>query len=343
MSKLQAVQNHITSDAKKPKVSVIMPAYNRAAYIGEAIQSVLEQNFRDFELLVVDDGSTDETEKVVRDFQDKRVRYFYQENGGISAAMNTGIRNARGAYIARLDSDDIWLQDMLNTLINTLTTRPEISWAYASTTAMDKYGVPLPEIRGLPEKYPGDSLKSMLSEDFTCSITTVVCKGCFEHVGLFDRSVNPNEDWEMGFRLVKHFKFAFIDRVVAKFRYHPENTTVGKKSPHIKVHLDERHKVLDKIFNEFGLAPEIAALKPLAYSNLHIWAGRRWIGLKAYRKVFHHFGQAVKISTNPIFTFTQICWDILVDNFFWRYAWGRQFTVKLADFRRRTRSIKIRS
>ena len=101
-------------NGKTPKVSVIIPTYNRAHLVGRAIRSVLNQTYQDFEIIVVDDGSTDNTEEVVKSFNDPRIRYIrHEKNRGGSAACNTGIRAARGEYIAFQDSDDEWLPEKL--------------------------------------------------------------------------------------------------------------------------------------------------------------------------------------------------------------------------------------
>ena len=98
-----------------PTVSVVIPAYNYAHFVGEAIESVLAQTYEDFEVLVIDDGSTDNTREVVQAYVDKdnRVRYVYKDNAGLSAARNTGIEIATGAYIAFLDADDLWTCEKL--------------------------------------------------------------------------------------------------------------------------------------------------------------------------------------------------------------------------------------
>ncbi|MCX8124968.1 MAG: glycosyltransferase family 2 protein [Spirochaetes bacterium] len=92
---------------KKPLISVTMTTYNHEKYIAEAVQRLLDQTFEDFELIIVNDGSTDKTEEMIKSFDDKRIRYIYQENMGPSAAANTAIKNARGKYIALMSGDDV--------------------------------------------------------------------------------------------------------------------------------------------------------------------------------------------------------------------------------------------
>ena len=101
-------------------VSVIIPTYNRSQFLAEAITSVLDQSYKNLELIVVDDGSTDQTSQIVQEFKDKRIRYFYQENKGVSAARNLGFKQARGELIAFLDSDDLWLKHKLEKQVHFL-------------------------------------------------------------------------------------------------------------------------------------------------------------------------------------------------------------------------------
>ncbi len=94
---------------ENPLISVIIPTYNRANFLGEAIESVLSQTYKNLEVIIIDDGSTDDTRQLIEKYTDKRIIYLYQEHGGTSAARNKGIQEAKGEYIAFLDSDDIWL------------------------------------------------------------------------------------------------------------------------------------------------------------------------------------------------------------------------------------------
>lgn len=119
-----------------PQVSVIIPTYNRSVLVKEAIESVLAQTLGDLEVLVVDDGSTDDTRKTIEAIADKRVRYFYKENGGVSSAKNIGLRQAAGEYVAFLDSDDLWEPDYLNTMISAIKKDEKYGAAY---TTLDQY------------------------------------------------------------------------------------------------------------------------------------------------------------------------------------------------------------
>ena len=133
-----------------PIISVIIPTYNRENMIGYAIKSVLNQTFKNLEIIVVDDGSTDNTEEIIRDFKDKRVKYIkkYKKNRGISVARNIGIKVARGKYIAPLDSDDEWLPEKLDKQIKILQDGPpELGVVYSNSCYIDKSGKNMNKLR----------------------------------------------------------------------------------------------------------------------------------------------------------------------------------------------------
>ena len=157
------------SPSTSTSVSVIIPTHNRARYLSEAIRSVLVQTFTDFELIIVDDGSTDETEELVRSFSDRRIRYLWQSHQGISAARNAAIRSARGLYVAHLDSDDIWLPNILGVEVAAFCD-PGIGVVYSRAQALDQTGRPLPILVGIPQRYPADSLLSLLYSNVTAAI-----------------------------------------------------------------------------------------------------------------------------------------------------------------------------
>jgi len=121
-----------------PRVSVIMPVYNVAAYVGMAVRSVLEQSFTDFELIIVDDDGNDNSITICKGFEDKRIRIISQRNRGLAGARNTGIAAARGEYIALIDSDDVWTREKLAVHVAHLDSNPEVGASYGGAELIDE-------------------------------------------------------------------------------------------------------------------------------------------------------------------------------------------------------------
>ena len=311
-----------------------MPTYNRACYLGEAIRSVLAQSFGDLELIVVDDGSTDETDDLMRQIQDPRVRYTRQGHHGISAAMNAGLRAARGAYVARLDSDDVWLPMLLEVETAQLDARPEIAAVYAKAQAMDHKGDLLAHTQGIAERYPGKPFRSILYDDFTCNSTVLARRKCFDRAGGYDESLVANEDWDMWLRVARYDRFAFVDRVMAHIRWHDGNLT-GLRSSSLRSVLESRSAVLDKAFARADLTPAEQAMKPIAYRNVYTFAGLRWLDAGKRPEARAAFRQALRAGGDPGLTCLRILWAILRAKILSRFSWGRRSMQLLADLRRR--------
>jgi glycosyltransferase involved in cell wall biosynthesis len=320
------------------KVSVILPTYNRAALSGTAIESVLGQSFDDLELMVVDDGSADDTEALVRRYQDRdaRVRYLRQEHRGISAAMNAGIRAASGQLIARIDSDDRWLPDLLETEVAMLEARPEIGLVYSRGQWMDQDLNPLSITVGQPLHFPNDTLRSMLWGDATCSVTVVARRECFDRAGFFDESLATSEDWDMWLRTAFHYDFVFVDRVLAHLRRHEGNAT-STQVPSLAAFLGSRRKVLDKFFSRGDLSPRIAGTKSVAYRNLYIYEGNIWVAVGEWKRALAAFGGAVRSGANPAGTAARIIWFNVLHPILGRSAAGRDFLRWESNLRGRLR------
>jgi glycosyltransferase involved in cell wall biosynthesis len=207
-----------------PRVTVVVPTYNRGQFVAEAIQSVLEQTFRDFELIVVDDGSTDDTTAVVGCFTDPRLHYVYQTNQERSAARNHGLRLAQGEYVAFLDSDDVWLPTKLEHQVTLLDARPAVGLVYTGAYIFEGQ-------RTFTEQRPrwrGQALKALLMEDnVVCgsASTALVRRACFDRVGGFDENLRACEDWDMWLRIVAAgYEFDFVPQPLARCRVHGTNT-----------------------------------------------------------------------------------------------------------------------
>jgi glycosyltransferase involved in cell wall biosynthesis len=206
-----------------PSISVVIPTYNMARYLGRAIQSVLDQTFTDFELIVVDDGSDDDTPELMKDILlDSRVRYAKQENLGLPSARNTGIEAARGKYIAFLDADDFWCKEKLERQFNTLEENPHVGVVYCGSMFVDEAGELLPH-RWLSPPSEFTLYEELLYANVVegSGSSVLVRKECFEDVGLFDEALRGCEDQDMWRRLAEKYNFQFIDEPLVKIRVHP--------------------------------------------------------------------------------------------------------------------------
>jgi glycosyltransferase involved in cell wall biosynthesis len=248
---------------KNPTVSVIIPTHNRAKLIGKAIKSVLNQTYQDFEIIIVDDGSTDNTEETVKSFNNFKIRYIsHSNNRGISAARNTGIRASRGKYIALLDSDDEWLPEKLDQQIKVFQNASSevgvvCSWSYN----IDEKGNYISK-RCLPKK-DGYIYEDLLSTNPISVPTVLIRKECFHRVGLFDNLLNAQQDWDMWIRIAKYYKFVLIKIPLVKYRIHPNQI-----SKNLEVKVITAKRILKKYANELKK-------RPGAYSKHHFYIGNR--------------------------------------------------------------------
>ena len=200
--------------SEKPTVSIVIPTYNRGHLIGEAIKSILNQTYQDFEIIVVDDGSIDNTENVVNNIKDKRIRYIrYEKNKGAAAARNIGIKAANGEYIGFQDTDDEWLPEKLEKQMKAFDNASlDVGVVYTG-----HYRINGDERNYVPShrviKKNGYIHNELITKDFGFVITpsAVVRKNCFEKSGLFDEQLPRLQEWELFIRLSKNHHFKCID------------------------------------------------------------------------------------------------------------------------------------
>lgn len=229
----------------KPLVSVIIPTYNRAHLLGRAIGSVLSQTYQDFELIVVDDASTDGTENIVNKFSDLRIRYIrHERNMGGSTARNTGIREAHGQFIAFQDSDDEWLWGKLKKQIETFDScNHDVGVVYTGFLRWEcQSAVYIPGLQIQTKE--GDISEQILSGNFVSTQTLMVRKGVLEEAGFFDEQLPRFQDWELVIRLAQVCHFKCIDEPLVLVYSTPNNITSDNVSGLI---------ALEKIFNKHYL------------------------------------------------------------------------------------------
>jgi glycosyltransferase involved in cell wall biosynthesis len=226
------------------KVSIIIPTHNYARFLGEAIQSVLDQTYKDFELIVVDDGSTDNTKEVVSSFKDDRIRYMYQDHVGVSAAQNMALRIARGEYITGLSADDIYLPQNVEKKVELLDSRPDIGLVCSDTYIFDdSTGANIGRLWHDPKRLNSwfDPVKATLNPlrefiqwgFFIMLQATMVRRRVFETVGYFDESLPTHEDWEFIIRVLQHFSIEIIDTPLLKLRRHKANISINEEQMYI--------------------------------------------------------------------------------------------------------------
>jgi glycosyltransferase involved in cell wall biosynthesis len=194
---------------KSPTVSVVIPTYNRAHLVTEAVDSVLNQSYTDFELLVIDDGSTDDTTGRLAEYGD-RIQLYHQENRGASVARNTGIQHARGKYIAFLDSDDLWVQDKLQAQMDLMARDSRVKICYTEEIWIRR-GVRVNPKRK-HRKYSGWILDKMLPLCIVSPSSVLMAREVFDRVGLFDESLPVCEDYDLWLRIGLHYPIVLIDR-----------------------------------------------------------------------------------------------------------------------------------
>jgi glycosyltransferase involved in cell wall biosynthesis len=206
-------------------VSVVIPTYNCAGFLGEAIRSVLAQTFQDFEIIVIDDASTDDTQAALQTFT-SRVRSIRQDRAGPSVARNRGILEAQGEWIAFLDADDLWRPTKLARQIQYGHDHPEAVLIYTDFTRGPKPGANNESrLKDFKPRHPIDSFHALLAENFIATPTVLVRRDALARSGLFDPSLRGSEDLELWLRLARIGAFGFVDEVLADVRQHPGNTT----------------------------------------------------------------------------------------------------------------------
>ncbi len=227
---------------KQTLISVIIPTFNRAHIITQSLKSVYKQSWRPIDLIVVDDGSQDDTENVVKNWINKHsdksfnIRYIKQNNSGGNVARNRGIQEAKGEFVAFLDSDDLWMQEKLEKQITVFDKEPEIGAVYCG---LRDYKIDT-SVRSYWEKRSfatGWLLKQLLVHDVT---TTTSCfmikKECFDACSSFDESLQARQDWDMWIRIALKYKIDCVPEVLVEYGQHTGERTISNPYKELNAH-----------------------------------------------------------------------------------------------------------
>jgi len=217
------------------KFTVVIPLYNKESHIGRAIRSVLSQAYKDFELIIVDDGSTDNSVLEVRKFEDSRIRLIRQQNGGVSSARNKGINEAKYDYIGFLDADDEWKPNFLETIKKLIQQYPKAGAYATSYEIVREDGTiikPLSE-GSFKKNWQGiidDYFKYSLKAPLISASSVVIPKSVFSNIGFFQLGIKRGEDLDMWIRIALNYDIAYFNQVCALYFLEAENRACKRKS-----------------------------------------------------------------------------------------------------------------
>ncbi len=205
-----------------PTISVIIPAYNAEKTIQETIESVLNQTFPDFELIIINDGSTDKTLEIISNLSDSRIKVFSFPNSGAQKSRNRGISLATGEYLSFIDADDLWTPEKLELQRKALKNNPEAGVAYSWTDYIDESGhVLYPGFHRSPQ---GDIYPFLLVKNYLENGSNpLINRQALSEIGGFDESLRGGQDWDLYLRLAARYKFVSVPRVQILYRLSPES------------------------------------------------------------------------------------------------------------------------
>lgn len=244
--------------AKTPLVSVVMSVYNGEKYLREAIDSILNQTFTDFEFIIINDGSTDDTLKIIKSYKDPRIVLISRKNKGLVASLNEGIEKARGKYIARMDADDISLATRFEEQIKLLNKDSNLVLVGTGLMFIDKEGRQV-------------ALSPMLASDVELRLEMLIrCpfahssimyrRDTVKKIGLYDRKLWPAEDYDLWVRLAEHGKMANVNDILVKYRVNEE----GISSMHPDAQADRSKAVSNRAWRVTAIRvipPKFADIK----------------------------------------------------------------------------------
>ena len=226
---------------RTPEVSVVLPTYNRLPLLRKAVASVIGQTFSDWELIVVNDGSTDDTREYLEAIDDPRVRPLPLEHRGITSARNAGLRFVRGEWVAFHDSDDLWLPEKLEWQLRRVAAQPTCRWSYTRYSFIDTNGTPLPERSNLlPLPVSGHILEPLLRFEVSTAVPTMlVQRSLIEEIDGFDATMLFLSDYDFILRLAARSDVCALSETLALVREHPNRTTAWLRPADL--HADQEH------------------------------------------------------------------------------------------------------
>lgn len=264
-------------------VSVILPVFNGANYLRFAIESVLNQTFRDFELIVVDDGSTDSTPEILRSYG-TRLKFVLKENGGVATAFNRGIRESSGRYISWLSHDDLYEPTKLEMQMQAVSGWEAPGVCYTDASFIDSDGVVIRELE-VPDHAPGELLRNLLVSGpiAMAAYSLFFDRRCIDEVGMYDESQPDTQDADMLIRLARRFPFKRVPQKLIRIRQHVDRSSHSKRwmGEALKFYVGWSDQLsLEELFPEFG-----SESTGLERARQRIWLGDKFVNNLPFPKL----------------------------------------------------------
>ncbi|MDY6951847.1 MAG: glycosyltransferase family A protein [Thermodesulfobacteriota bacterium] len=267
------------------------PTFNRAMYLPQAIESVLLQTHQYFEYHVVDDGSTDDSRKIISPYlHDPRIHYHYRDHQGTGPSRNVGLRNAKGNFICFMDSDDLWTKDKLEVQLQLLRDNPHVDIVYGDIETMDEKGAYID--RPKATRYSGYIMDKLLLDNFVTNITAMIRRRCFDELGLLDENLPRSDDYDFYLRCSTRYTFFYHEKIYAKVRLLP-----GQISSNKVARMDTNKFIVER-FIETNRALLSQELINIALYHLYMRTARVKAINRAYCNALYNCALAMRHSPN---------------------------------------------
>ncbi|MCW5959741.1 MAG: glycosyltransferase [Pyrinomonadaceae bacterium] len=283
----------------KLMISVIIPNYNYGRFLGDAIQSVLDQTLQPIEIIIVDDGSTDNSVEIVKSFGTK-VKLIQQKNGGVGKARNTGARFSTGNLLAFLDADDIWFPHKLEKQVELFQAQPELDYVSCGMREFDLEGKAIREYIPATKQWQTEGIL-LFTESIVASGSAIIVKRkAFEKIGGFDdqRDLHPSEDWDFARRISEVCAIGAVADILVNYRIHGNNG-------HLQISRFARSMTLafEKAFNETNESHQ--NVKTQSYGNLHKVLAGSYFNAGQYQQFIKHSLRSLTMTPKNISYFAR--------------------------------------
>ncbi len=265
-------------------VSVIIPTFNRQEVVGQAVQSVLAQTYTDYEVLVVDDGSTDDTEQVLHTWHSS-IRYIKKANGGPASARNEGLRHASSDYVAFLDSDDLWEPTFLQTGMSFFSNNHDLG-LFTTAHWVEPERLHRPRVKHA--RLEGDLYSLLFQKNFITTSAVLVKRGCFETIGGFNEKLEQAEDYDMWLRIARRYPMVFLNQPLCRWRSHSSNVSRHELQRRVCV-----QRVIQANYDPARISQKIWKLRQ---SRIWVSLGRAYLQQSYKTKAHQCFREAIRLT-----------------------------------------------